>query len=428
MSRRFAALPVALALLAPLSVAQVFGPAFATDYSFVDLGTPAAIPSPLGGVNFKPGDLNTLWLGGAANTSAGAIYEIGVTRGAGGHITAFNGTATLHANAPNIDGGLAFGPTGVLFFTGYPVNTLGEFLPGSTTVNKTVTLTSAGITSSVGSIAFVPNGFPGAGRFKVLSYSSSEWYDVQLVADGQGTFDVANAQLRASLAGGLEGAVYVGAGNPGFSVASTLVCEYSAGKVGAYDLDANGDPVLASRRDFMTGLTGAEGALIDPVTGDFIFSTFGGGNRVLVIKGFTQPTVYCTPKLNSLGCTPTIGFTGLPSATGPDNFFVTATSVRNRKNGLLLWGTAPDATPFHGGTLCVLNPAKFLPMLDSVGNPPPANDCTGAYSVHVTQAFLTANGFTPGTAGYVQFTMRDPGFAPPDSIALTAALRFVVGN
>ena len=35
------------------------------------------------------------------------------------------------------------------------------------------------------------------------------------------------------------------------------------------------------------GLTGAEGAVIDPLTGDFIFSTFGGGNEIDVISGFT---------------------------------------------------------------------------------------------------------------------------------------------
>ena len=36
----------------------------------------------------------------------------------------------------------------------------------------------------------------------------------------------------------------------------------------------------------MDGLTGAEGSLIDPVTGDFLFSTFGGGDRLIVVQGF----------------------------------------------------------------------------------------------------------------------------------------------
>ena len=36
-------------------------------------------------------------------------------------------------------------------------------------------------------------------------------------------------------------------------------------------------------------MNGAEGAFIDPVTGDFLFSTFGGGDRVVSIQGFSAP-------------------------------------------------------------------------------------------------------------------------------------------
>jgi hypothetical protein len=40
----------------------------------------------------------------------------------------------------------------------------------------------------------------------------------------------------------------------------------------------------------VTGLVGAEGAWIDPLTGDFLFSTFGGSNRVIKVSGFELPT------------------------------------------------------------------------------------------------------------------------------------------
>lgn len=46
---------------------------------------------------------------------------------------------------------------------------------------------------------------------------------------------------------------------------------------------------------FLSNLTGAEGAAIDPVTGDFMFSTFGGGSRVVVVSGFAAPV----PELSS---------------------------------------------------------------------------------------------------------------------------------
>jgi hypothetical protein len=77
-----------------------------------------------------------------------------------------------------------------------------------------------------------------------------------------------------------------------------IVSEYSAGQVSIFDLDANGDPIIASRRLFITQLTGAEGANIDPVTGDFLFSTFGGGNQIVVVRGFAVP---CNADFNADG-------------------------------------------------------------------------------------------------------------------------------
>ena len=68
-----------------------------------------------------------------------------------------------------------------------------------------------------------------------------------------------------------------------------LVSEYGSGRVAAFEVDADGDPLVATRRDFITGLSGAEGAFVDPVTGDFLFSTFGGGDRVIVVRGFAPP-------------------------------------------------------------------------------------------------------------------------------------------
>ena len=46
----------------------------------------------------------------------------------------------------------------------------------------------------------------------------------------------------------------------------------------------------------ITGLDGAEGALLDPVTGDFLFSTFGGGSRVVVVRGFRAPPPPLPPR------------------------------------------------------------------------------------------------------------------------------------
>jgi hypothetical protein len=148
------------------------------------------IPGALGGITFL--DSSTLLIGGNANVSGGVIDQIGVTRGSGNHITGFSGSATQFSTAPNIDGGLSFGSSGVLFFTGYPSNTLGEIKSGSASPNKTILLStlSPPVETSVGALAFVPGGFAGAGEFKIVSYNSGGWYTGTLMPDRSGTFDL----------------------------------------------------------------------------------------------------------------------------------------------------------------------------------------------------------------------------------------------
>jgi hypothetical protein len=277
------------ATAAPCSV--TFGLDFAS-YVCNSLGSPGDVPPNLGGITFL--DSDTLLVGGAANAPNGEIRQVDVVRDINGHITGFAGPSTAFASAPQIDGGLAFGPGGVLFATGYPTNELLQFAPGSTTPDRTDSL-APDVTGSVGTLTFVPSGFPGAGQLKIASYSTSTWYTLDLTPDGSGTFDLGPTSLPTAIQGGPEGIVYIGAGNPGFLLDSVLVSEYSSNAVGAYDIDSNGDPILLSRRDFLTGLSGAEGAVIDPVTGDFLFSTFGGSNQILVIQGFLAPSAVPEP-------------------------------------------------------------------------------------------------------------------------------------
>ncbi len=74
-----------------------------------------------------------------------------------------------------------------------------------------------------------------------------------------------------------------------------LISAYSANSIHAYEIDRNGDPILPTRRVFITGLTGAEGAAIDPLTGDFLFSTFGLHNQLIAVGGFVVPPVPLPP-------------------------------------------------------------------------------------------------------------------------------------
>ena len=52
--------------------------------------------------------------------------------------------------------------------------------------------------------------------------------------------------------------------------------------------------------DFITGLTGAIGGTIDPLTNDFMFATFGAGHKVIVVQGFSAPVVSSAPEPGTL--------------------------------------------------------------------------------------------------------------------------------
>lgn len=292
-----------LALLVSASVlsdaqAITIDPFFDPDYNFTDLGSVPGLPPLYGGLTFKNGDANTVIIGGNANTASGLFYEVGVTRGAGNHITGFTGSATaIGLLGEYNDGGIAYGPGGVLFTSRWPVNEFGQTKPGSTDEDKIVDLAALGVAGSHAALNFVPAGFGGAGDLKLVSWSGGEWYTTVLTPDGSGTFDIAvtpvdldiTTMFFDNLPGGPEGFVYVDAVNPGFGVDSLLVSDFSAGSVSIYDLDGLGNPLVTTRRNFISDLTGVEGAAIDPLTGDFLFTTFGGGDRVVVVSGFIAP-------------------------------------------------------------------------------------------------------------------------------------------
>lgn len=124
---------------------------FSSDYTLVSLAGPSGVTAPYGGIAFL--DDNTLLIGGSANNGAGVIDEVPVTRDGQGNINGF-GAATLFSTAPNIDGGLAFGPGGDLFYTAYPTNNLGEIKPGSTSPDDLISLTGLGVGSSAGTLTF----------------------------------------------------------------------------------------------------------------------------------------------------------------------------------------------------------------------------------------------------------------------------------
>ena len=287
-------------------------PPYDASYTLTDLGSITGLPSPYGGLTFKFDDPNTLLIGGDANDAAGALYSVGVVRDVDNHITGFSGSAAFFADAAYNDGGVVYGPGNVLFLARWPVNELGQTEAGSAATDKVIDMAALGVSDSLSALNFIPAGFPGAGQLKLTVYDDGNWYTAAYSADGGGTYDITSATFELNIGDvGPEGFVFVPPGSPGFAANSILLSEYGNDVVTTFQLDGNGDPIPATRQLFISDLSGAEGAVIDPLTGDFLFSTFGGGDRVIVVQGFAipgAPTPTPTP-------TPTPVPTAQPTAT-----------------------------------------------------------------------------------------------------------------
>jgi hypothetical protein len=329
---------VAAALLAVAAVleAQTIQAPYNASYTLANLGSVPSLPAPYGGLTFLPSNTNVIVIGGAANSASGALYSIGVVRDGSNHITGFTGTAAPYSAGEFNDGGVVFGPGGVLFYTRYPVNEVGQIEPGSVVNDRIIDLDPLGFSSSTGALNFVPAGLPAAGQLKIVIFNTGNWYTATYTPDGAGTYNITAPVLNTTVPGGPEGFVYVPPGSAVFPASSMLVSEYSAGAVTTYQFDAGGNPIPASRAVFISGLTGAEGAVIDPVTGDFLFSTFGGGNQVIVVRGFAIP----------------VGETPTPTPTGPQP---SATPTPTNP--------PPSATPTLTATLSTGVPPPVVPTL-----------------------------------------------------------------
>ena len=143
-----------------------------------------------------------------------------------------------------------------------------------------------------------------------------------------------------------------------------------------------------------------------------------------------EGTLYCTGKVNGLGCSPQIGVTGTPSASDPDPYDFRATNVLNRRNGLPFYGVnGPASAPFFGGTLCVMPPLRRLAIQNSGGSPPPANDCSGQYLLDFNALIQggTEPLLVPGQPVNAQWWTRDPLHPDGTGVGLTPAVQFVIG-
>lgn len=137
------------------------------------------------------------------------------------------------------------------------------------------------------------------------------------------------------------------------------------------------------------------------------------------------PTTYCTAKVNSQGCTPSISGAGQPSVAAGVTFSIKASNVLNNVPGILLYAMDAAASPFQGGFLCVGSPFKRTTGVFSGGSSS-GTDCTGVLSFDFNALIQGGSDATlvAGQEVFSQFWSRD--VASPGGSSLTGGLRFLI--
>lgn len=225
---------------------------------------------------------------------------------------------------------------------------------------------------------------------------------------------------------------------------NSIVWNNSGGEVVAVG-GASSGTITGTYTNFRGGLAGQGNLNIDPLFahpagGDYSLSALSpcidagdptsptdpDGSRIDMgaLTSSADISTYCTGKTNSIGCVPAVTWIGQPSLS-TNNFRVLAFNVLNNKTGLFFWGRGESATPFFGGWRCVQYPVVRTPLQGSAGSPS-GIDCTGSWSFTFSTPYAQSFGLVAGDWIYGQFWGRDPGFAAPNNVSLSDAVRFVL--
>jgi hypothetical protein len=283
----------------PAGAEATLAPEYAAHYTAYELGPVPGVPEPLGGCTVHFSDPSTLLIAGASELPSGAIYSIGVEREPCGHIVGFVGTATQVAATPYVDANLVYDANDLLFYTGWPVFELSQLLPSAASPAVTTDLVALGVDAigdqGPGGVGLVPSPLGGAGELRIVTWPAGRWYHVDISPNGN-LYDVNAATLTTTIPNNPGGFAYVPAGSPGFPNQSLIVAEWRVSspaddKVATYEVDAQGDPLPATRKEFFTTFPRPWGAYFEPVTGDYLFLTWGesGPDRVYIVQGFAPP-------------------------------------------------------------------------------------------------------------------------------------------
>ena len=179
-----------------------------------------------------------------------------------------DGTATRVAEASYVDANLVYTGAGTILYARWPKHGFGQLLPGATSPSRETDLKSLGVGGAgAGGLGLVPSGFANAGELRALAWPEGFFYHLEVSTSGA-LVDVKGSNQRAELPNGPGGFAYVPAGSPGFPNQSLIVAEWGAqDRVAVYEVDPQGDPMTATRREFFMLFPRPWGAYFEPVSG-----------------------------------------------------------------------------------------------------------------------------------------------------------------
>jgi hypothetical protein len=140
------------------------------------------------------------------------------------------------------------------------------------------------------------------------------------------------------------------------------------------------------------------------------------------------PVAYCTAGVSASGCQALLGSTGVPSASAPSGFVVSAGDVEGDKSGMFFFSTnGRIATPWGSGTSlkCVALPAQRGALITSGGS---SGVCDGSFAYDLNARWTEKPPQNPGAGALaqVQLWYRDPFNTSNQQTSLSDALEFSV--
>ncbi len=142
----------------------------------------------------------------------------------------------------------------------------------------------------------------------------------------------------------------------------------------------------------------------------------------------------CQANVTAAGCTPSIGYLGTPSFSGPDNLRITGVNLPGDVTGYVLIGSAQAGPITVGGVPLGSANARRIGFPNCIEAPKAAasgntggtrGTCEGILDLQIGQAALASLGYMPGDTMLVQIVTDDPAQADGTK-AHTLALEFTL--